>query len=63
MIRNPYLNSIVSRETLKKINNYCDFLIKYNQKLNLISKSSEINIMNRHIEDSAQLIKYIDKNL
>ena len=61
MIRNPYLNSIVSRETLKKINNYCDFLIKYNQKLNLISKSSEINIMNRHIEDSAQLIKYIDK--
>ena len=62
MIRNPYLNSIVSRETLKKINNYCDFLIKYNQKINLISKSSEINIMNRHIEDSAQLIKYIDKN-
>ena len=62
MIRNPYLNSIVSRETLKKINNYCDFLIKYNQKLNLISKSSEINIMNRHIEDSAQLIKYIDKS-
>ena len=62
MIRNPYLNSIVSRETFKKINNYCDFLIKYNQKINLISKSSEINIMNRHIEDSAQLIKYIDKN-
>ena len=60
MIRTPYLNSIVSRETLEKIKKYCDFLIKYNKKLNLISKNSEVNIMSRHIEDSAQLIKYID---
>ena len=60
MIRTPYLNSIVSRETLEKINKYCDFLIKYNKKINLISKNSEVNIMSRHIEDSAQLIKYID---
>ncbi len=58
MIRTPYLNSIVSRETLEKINKYCDFLIKYNKKLNLISKNSEVNIMSRHIEDSAQLIKF-----
>ena len=60
MIRTPYLNSIVSRETLEKINKYCDFLINYNKKLNLISKNSEVNIMSRHIEDSAQLLKYID---
>ena len=60
MIRTPYLNSIVSRETLEKINKNCVFLIKYNKKLNLISKNSEFNIMSRHIEDSAQLLKYID---
>ena len=60
MIKTTYLDSIVSRETLKKIHKYCDFLIKYNKNLNLISKSTEEIIMSRHIEDSAQLLKYID---
>ena len=60
MIKTTYLDSIVSRETLNKIQKYCDFLIKYNKNLNLISKSTESLIMNRHIEDSAQLLKYID---
>ena len=61
MNKNNYLDSIVSRETSLKINKYCDFLIEYNKNLNLISKSTEKNIMSRHIEDSAQLLKYIDK--
>ena len=66
MLKTPYLDRIVSRETLKKIERYCDFLIEYNKKLNLISKSTENIIMSRHIEDSSQLLKYInseDKNI
>ena len=66
MLKNPYLDRIVSRETLKKIEKYCDFLIEYNKKINLISKSTENIIMSRHIEDSSQLLKYInseDKNI
>ena len=66
MLKTPYLDRIVSRETLKKIEKYCDFLIEYNKKLNLISKSTENIIMSRHIEDSSQLLKYIkseDKNI
>ena len=66
MLKTPYLDRIVSRETSKKIEKYCDFLIKYNKKLNLISKSTENVIMSRHIEDSSQLLKYInseDKNI
>ena len=60
MIKTKYLDSIVSRETLDDINKYCSFLIEYNKNLNLISKSSEPIIMSRHIEDSAQMLKYID---
>ena len=66
MLKTPYLDRIVSRETLKKIEKYCDFLIEYNKKLNLISKSTENIITSRHIEDSSQLLKYIkseDKNI
>ena len=62
MIKTEYLDKIVSRETLEKIHKYCNFLIKYNKKLNLISKSTECIIMSRHVEDSAQLLKYIDNN-
>ena len=62
MKKTEYLDSIVSRETLEKIHKYCDFLIKYNKNLNLISKSTEDIIMSRHIEDSAQLLKYLDSN-
>ena len=37
-------------------------MIEYNKKINLISKSSEELIMSRHIEDSAQIMRFIDKN-
>ena len=62
MIKTKYLDSIVSRETYIKLNKYSDFLIEYNKKINLISKSSEELIMSRHIEDSAQIMRFIDKN-
>ena len=35
-------------------------VLNYNQKYNLISKSSETDIWNRHVLDSAQLVKHID---
>ena len=62
MIRNKYLESIVSRETYQNLLKYREFLLEYNRKINLISKSSEEIVMNRHFEDSAQLMKFIDKN-
>ena len=38
------------------LSNYVDLLIKANKNLNLISKSTENDIWERHILDSAQLI-------
>ena len=35
-------------------------VLRYNKKYNLISKSTEKDIWNRHVIDSAQLIKFID---
>ena len=35
-------------------------LLKYNKKYNLISSNTEKDVWNRHILDSAQLVKYID---
>ncbi len=37
-------------------------VLNYNKKYNLISKNSEKDIWNRHVLDSAQLIKYVDTN-
>ena len=53
--------SNVSRETLNELEVYCNSIISRNKTLNLISKSTEKSIKNRHIEDSAQTIDFIDK--
>lgn len=39
---------------------YVDFLIEYNNKINLIGKSTINDIWDRHITDSLQLVKNID---
>ena len=52
----------VSRETLKDLEDYSDAIIKKNKDINLISKSTENSIKQRHIQDSAQTIEFIDKN-
>ena len=52
----------VSRETLKELEEYSKSIIIKNKSINLISKTSEKSIKNRHIEDSAQTIDFIDKN-
>lgn len=51
----------VSRETYKKLENYQTLVLEWNSKFNLISKSTEMNIWERHMVDSLQLIKYISK--
>jgi len=50
----------VSRETFEKIEFFKNELLKWNKKINLISKGDEININTRHIDDSLQLASYID---
>ena len=58
---NRNLLSNVSRETLNELEVYSNSIISKNNTLNLISKSTEKIIKNRHIEDSAQTIDFIDK--
>ncbi len=45
----------VSRETFDKLIALEDFLLQKNKELNLISKNSEADVWQRHIEDSVQL--------
>ena len=47
-------------KTIPNIKIFVDELLKANKKHNFISKSTENNIWNRHILDSAQLVKFID---
>ena len=51
-----------SDESVNKLRNFSQMLIIANQKHNLISKSTETDIWNRHILDSAQLVKFINFN-
>lgn len=43
-----------------QLTKYVDFLIEYNNKINLIGKSTINDIWDRHITDSLQLTKNID---
>ena len=52
----------VSRETLKELEDYSNEIIYKNKTINLISKSTEKSIKQRHIIDSAQIIDFINKN-
>ena len=45
----------VSRETLMDLEAYADEILKWNPKINLISRSTVANIWQRHIEDSVQV--------
>jgi len=55
-------NLSFSDEKIDKISKYIDLLLIFNKKYNLISKNTEKEVWNRHILDSAQIIKYIDFN-
>lgn len=66
MIPSPKAVTILKTELkyndddLRRINQFVKYLLFFNKKYNLISKSSEIDIWTRHILDSAQLVKFID---
>ena len=49
-----------NHKQLKLIELFVQEVLNYNQKYNLISRNSEKDIWNRHVLDSAQLVKYID---
>lgn len=54
----------ISKEQEEQLEKYVDFLLKYNEKINLIGKSTIDDIWNRHIIDSLQVIKLIEnKNI
>ena len=57
-----YKSSNVSRGTLKELEDYSNEIILRNKRINLISKSTENSIKQRHIEDCTQIIDFIDKN-
>ena len=47
-------------QKINKLDNFVKNLLIYNKKRNLIAKSTEKQVWDRHILDSAQLIKFID---
>ena len=49
----------VSRETYLNLDRYVVLLNEWQKKFNLVSKNSLEFVWNRHIEDSAQLFKYV----
>ncbi len=51
-----------SSESIEKLDVFSEMLLLANKKRNLISKSTESVLWNRHILDSAQIIQFIDKN-
>ena len=48
-----------SDNSLANLSLFHDILLKWNKKYNLISKSTENDIWNRHILDSAQLLSFL----
>ena len=46
----------VSRETFDDLVKFHDLLVKWNAKINLVSKASSGNLWDRHIWDSAQIV-------
>jgi 16S rRNA (guanine527-N7)-methyltransferase len=62
MERSEFLEKIdVSHETAEKLDRYAELLTEWNQKFNLIAKSTLPHIWQRHFLDSAQLAQFIPK--
>jgi 16S rRNA (guanine527-N7)-methyltransferase len=56
------INYNVSRETIDKIDRYVGYLLDWQNKFNLIGKSTIENVWERHILDSIQLLKLLPKD-
>ncbi len=61
MKKNEFVKSLnVSRETLSGFYEYNNLLSKWNEKINLVSKSTLVDIWERHFLDSGQIIKHVE---
>ena len=61
MKKNEFVKSLnVSRETLNGFYEYETLLSKWNDKINLVSKNTLVDIWERHFLDSGQIIKHVD---
>ena len=49
-----------SLESINRIKEFCKYLLFENKKYNLIGKSTENDIWNRHILDSAQILRFLE---
>ena len=52
-----------SELSINKLKIFHDYLLEYNKRYNLISKSTENSIWYRHILDSAQIMKFLDTKI
>ena len=52
----------VSRETIERLEEYHALLIKWNSKINLVSRSTIKDAWTRHFRDSAQIYQYSPEN-
>ena len=50
----------LSREVYEKFDIYAEFLVEYNEKVNLTAITEPIEILCKHFIDSACLLKYVD---
>ena len=61
MKKNEFVKSLnVSRETLNGFYEYEALLLKWNEKINLVSKNTLVDIWERHFLDSGQIIKHVE---
>ena len=61
MKKNEFIKSLnVSRETLNSFYEYETLLSKWNEKINLVSKNTLVDIWERHFLDSGQIIKHVE---
>ena len=61
MKKNEFVKSLnVSRETLNCFYEYKTLLSKWNEKINLVSKNTLLEIWERHFLDSGQIIKHVE---
>lgn len=56
MTQPPFEGLNVSRETLERLTEYHDLVVKWTARINLVSKSSISDLWIRHIWDSAQIM-------
>ncbi len=61
MKKNEFVKSLnVSRETVNGFYEYKNLLSKWNEKINLVSKNTLVDIWERHFLDSGQIIKHVE---